>query len=62
MSERRCPVCEHTAADSAHAPFCSVRCRDIDMGRWLSGAYRVPTEEPAPAPPGAESGNGQSPQ
>lgn len=32
------------------------------MGRWLSGAYRVPIEEPASESPGPESGNGHAPQ
>lgn len=45
----RCPVCRTRVADPAHAPFCGVRCHDVDMGRWLSGAYRVPTEESAPS-------------
>jgi hypothetical protein len=43
---RRCPVCGKPAA-SAHRPFCSGRCADIDLGRWLKGTYRVETEEPA---------------
>jgi endogenous inhibitor of DNA gyrase (YacG/DUF329 family) len=61
-----CPICRTQAADPAHAPFCSVRCRDVDMGRWLSGAYRVPTEEsassqPSESPePSTESGNVES--
>jgi hypothetical protein len=28
-----------------HHPFCSKRCRDIDLGRWLRGVYRVETDE-----------------
>ena len=28
-------------------PFCSQRCADIDLGQWVSGTYRVPTEEDA---------------
>ena len=40
----RCPVCgKDTAADVR--PFCSRRCRDVDLNRWLSGIYRIPTEE-----------------
>lgn len=40
-----------------YRPFCSARCRDIDLGRWLDGAYAVPAveidddEEPATASP-----------
>ena len=47
---RRCPTCE---APTQHhfRPFCSKRCQDLDLGRWLRGAYRIPTEEgPAEGP------------
>jgi endogenous inhibitor of DNA gyrase (YacG/DUF329 family) len=36
-----CPICAR-AAIAAVAPFCSVRCKDEDLRRWLVGAYRVP--------------------
>lgn len=42
---RRCPVCGRPAA-AGHQPFCSARCADIDLGRWLKGNYRVETDEP----------------
>ncbi|MDH3474659.1 MAG: DNA gyrase inhibitor YacG [Rhodospirillales bacterium] len=42
-----CPICGAPAV-SGHRPFCSKRCAEIDLGRWLKGGYRVPTEE-APA-------------
>jgi hypothetical protein len=29
---------------AAHRPFCSKRCTEIDLGRWLKGAYAVPGE------------------
>lgn len=28
-----------------YRPFCSARCRDLDLGRWLDGAYAVPAVE-----------------
>jgi len=28
-----------------YRPFCSARCAQIDLGRWLKGNYRIPTEE-----------------
>jgi uncharacterized protein len=40
----RCPICGKEAA-ARHRPFCSARCADIDLGRWLKGVYRVPTDE-----------------
>jgi endogenous inhibitor of DNA gyrase (YacG/DUF329 family) len=36
-----CPVCGKPASETAR-PFCSARCADIDLGRWLTGAYVVP--------------------
>ncbi len=49
----RYPACD---APTQHRfrPFCSKRCQDADLGRWLRGAYRVPTEEaPVARDPGA---------
>ncbi|MEM6439139.1 MAG: DNA gyrase inhibitor YacG [Pseudomonadota bacterium] len=39
-----CPIC---AAPTVHAyrPFCSRRCADMDLARWLNGSYAVPAEE-----------------
>jgi hypothetical protein len=31
--------------DLAYKPFCSKRCADIDLNRWLSGVYAIPTKE-----------------
>ncbi|HTZ35109.1 MAG TPA: DNA gyrase inhibitor YacG [Stellaceae bacterium] len=39
-----CPICGRPAA-AAHRPFCSARCRNVDLGRWLKGGYRVETDE-----------------
>lgn len=38
-----CPICAAPAAADS-APFCSVRCKDDDLRRWLAGAYRIPGE------------------
>jgi hypothetical protein len=43
-SETRCPICGKPT-DLAHKPFCSKRCADIDLNRWLSGVYAVPAKE-----------------
>ncbi len=40
----RCPVCARPAA-AEFKPFCSRRCADADLSRWLGGRYRIPTEE-----------------
>lgn len=39
-----CPVCGKPV-EARYRPFCSKRCSDIDLGRWLKEDYRVPTEE-----------------
>lgn len=40
----RCPMCGKSTM-RAFRPFCSRRCADIDLGRWLTGAYAVPAVE-----------------
>jgi hypothetical protein len=48
----RCPTCDRPAAlrsSNAAFPFCSPRCKLVDLGRWLNEEYRVPvTDEPDP--------------
>lgn len=39
-----CPICSRPQ-DEAFRPFCSKRCADIDLNRWLSGVYAVPVTE-----------------
>lgn len=38
-----CPICGK-AGDAKYRPFCSKRCADIDLARWLRGAYVIPGE------------------
>lgn len=38
-----CPICGKPA-EAAFQPFCSPRCADIDLGRWLTDRYAIPTE------------------
>jgi endogenous inhibitor of DNA gyrase (YacG/DUF329 family) len=38
---KRCPIC-HKPRVEAHAPFCSARCRDRDLMRWLDDGYALP--------------------
>lgn len=40
----KCPICER-AADPAYRPFCSKRCADVDLQRWLTNRYALPAEE-----------------
>ena len=44
-SERKCAVCGKPQ-DAAFRPFCSKRCADIDLGRWLKEGYAIPGGEP----------------
>ena len=37
---RPCPICKKPAADRFR-PFCSKRCADLDLGRWLKGSYAI---------------------
>lgn len=38
----RCPICRAPVAPDAPArPFCSTRCKDVDLGRWLGEAYTI---------------------
>ncbi len=41
---RTCAYCRRRPVDPAWAPFCSERCKMADLGRWLSGDYRIPGE------------------
>jgi hypothetical protein len=43
----RCPTCRAEAAweGNPHRPFCSERCRLIDLGAWAEGRYRIPGEK-----------------
>jgi uncharacterized protein len=44
--EKPCPICGKPAT-AASQPFCSERCRDVDLNRWLSGSYVVPGRKDA---------------
>jgi endogenous inhibitor of DNA gyrase (YacG/DUF329 family) len=40
-----CPICKRKA-DPDYRPFCSKRCADVDLARWFSGSYAVPSQDP----------------
>ena len=46
MSVRKCPMCGRPA-EPQFRPFCSRRCADLDLQRWLSGRYAIPAAEDA---------------
>ena len=41
---RICPECRKPS-QTGYQPFCSKRCADLDLGRWLNGAYAIPVYE-----------------
>jgi len=50
MSEKPiCPICKRPLPEGVERarfrPFCSKRCADIDLGRWLKGGYAIPAVE-----------------
>jgi hypothetical protein len=51
---RPCPICAKPA-EPRFKPFCSARCADVDLNRWLSGSYAIPGR-----PAEDEAGEGDS--
>lgn len=53
-----CPICGRPPAQR-YKPFCTARCQDVDLGRWLTGIYRIAgpsaelDEDPPPSPEAA---------
>ncbi|WP_412507014.1 DNA gyrase inhibitor YacG [Roseovarius sp. SYSU LYC5161] len=41
----KCPICGKPAVARVR-PFCSARCADVDLGKWLGGSYAVPSQAP----------------
>lgn len=41
----RCPICGRISAPDQQ-PFCSDRCRQVDLGRWLTESYAIPAAPP----------------
>lgn len=62
---RSCPMCEKAVAPRAanrSYPFCSDRCRLIDLGKWLGEEYRIPDSRPGDAGRGSStSDEGEEP-
>ncbi|MCK6547618.1 DNA gyrase inhibitor YacG [Myxococcota bacterium] len=39
---RKCPICKKPVEEAAPTrPFCSTRCKDVDLGKWLGEEYRI---------------------
>lgn len=50
----KCPICGKPASPD-HKPFCSKRCADIDLGRWMTDSYKIPQQ------PGADDDDEEAP-
>jgi endogenous inhibitor of DNA gyrase (YacG/DUF329 family) len=51
-----CPICRRES-DPKYRPFCSVRCADVDLGRWLTERYAIPADDA----PEEATGDGTAP-
>ena len=55
-----CPICNQRNGVPEYRPFCSKRCADVDLSRWLKGSYAIPgrpadqADEAAPVDPSDE--------
>lgn len=47
QAEKPCPICGKPAVDKFR-PFCSRRCADVDLNRWLTGTYVIPARDDEP--------------
>ena len=56
-----CPICDRET-DAKYRPFCSRRCADVDLGRWLTGSYAIPAEAIDDENPADLDQNPQRPQ
>lgn len=48
-----CPICNRPT-EAAWRPFCSRRCADVDLGRWLTGGYAIPARDDDGSPPAGD--------
>ena len=39
-----CPICKKTTSET-NSPFCSARCKDVDLGKWLIGGYVIANDD-----------------
>jgi uncharacterized protein len=55
----KCPICEKetTYEGNPNRPFCSERCKLLDLGNWAALRYRIPTKEKAPDDSHERDGN-----
>ena len=49
VRKKKCVICNRYI-NKQYEPFCSERCREIDLGKWMTEAYTIPSEESASLP------------
>jgi uncharacterized protein len=60
VKRARCPQCDQFLADDVDGrwrPFCSERCKLMDLGQWFAGRYAIPAEpdpDALPEPPSSD--------
>jgi len=61
--ETRCPTCKKNVVweQNPFRPFCSERCKVLDLGRWLGEEYRIPAAEDEGETPADDDGNPPEP-
>ena len=57
-AKRLCPICGR-AADAHYKPFCSARCANVDLSRWLNEGYLIPARPDADEQDSASEGNAE---
>ena len=57
----KCPTCNKPAQweNNLYRPFCSERCKLVDLGKWVNEEYRVPGREVSPEPHEDQEGRGE---
>ena len=54
MTVETCPICKRPS-EADTRPFCSPRCRNVDLQRWFTGAYAIPAVEDEDGPEDVDS-------
>ena len=49
-----CPICKKPT-DAKYRPFCSRRCADVDLAKWMGGNYAIPSDDPEDMQEAAEA-------
>ncbi len=60
----RCPICKTatTWEENPFRPFCSERCKLVDLGAWADDKYRIPVEQETQSQPAADSSTEEPPK